>query len=221
MKASLSFDFVVFGLRGRSLQIMLQNQPDAAVWSLISGDKLPGDDLDQGAKQLVEARTGLTDLYLEQVSALNGHESYSFQKAVRIVYFVLAKIDGGDPYQSQQPPDCQWFRVDQLPELAPGDLVKLNKALRYLQHRLRLEPIGFELLPYKFSLTQLQMLYEAVFQTSLDTRNFRKKITKVYLLEKLEEKQLGVQHRAAHLYRFNKDIYYRINGDRFAWDIVA
>jgi hypothetical protein len=113
----------------------------------------------------------------------------------------------------------QWFPVDQLPELGYDHRQIIDKALETLRNKLRHEPVAFELLPEKFSMGQLQKLYEAIMGTTFDRRNFRKKVLQMKYLMQLDEKQADVKHRAGWLYRFDKELYEKTRRERFDFSI--
>ena len=128
-------------------------------------------------------------------------------------------IDNTSVTLSLKERNVKWFPVSNLPELGFDHQEILNKALEKLRSKIRSEPIGFELLPEKFSITHLQKLYESILGTNLDRRNFRKKVLQMKYIIPLDEKQTGVKHKPAQLFLFSKDVYERTKRERFDFTI--
>ena len=138
---------------------------------------------------------------------------------VSVGYFALVRLSDHRLQAATDATDARWFDVQKLPKLAFDHAKILKMAKERLQGKVRYQPIGFELLPKKFTLRQLQQLYEVVLERELDKRNFRKKILSMGILKELEEMESGVAHRAARLYRFNKTNYQELTRQGFNFEI--
>ena len=218
----LTVDCVVFGLDDDRLEVLLIERghpPFRGHWAIPGGFVDPPESLEDAARRELEEETGLRDLYIEQLYTFGdpgrdprGHTvSVAYYGLVRLAHHAVA---GGDDAR-----DARWFAVDDLPRLAFDHDRTLDVALARLKAKVRYQPIGFELLPRKFTLSQLQRLYETLLQTRLDKRNFRKKLLGMGLLVELRETQRDVAHRAARLFRFDKRAYRRLTRRGFNFEI--
>ena len=140
-------------------------------------------------------------------------------RVVTVAYFALVKIEDYSPKPGPKASDAQWFPIKKLPKLPFDHNEIISYALRRLKQRVRIRPIGFELLPQKFTLSQLQNLYETILGITLDKRNFRKRILGMGVILQLPEMQKGVPHRAAKLYRFDKRKYDSLKEKGFNFEI--
>jgi 8-oxo-dGTP diphosphatase len=219
---SISIDCIIFGLDHRKLKVLFVKrsiEPAKGNWALPGGFVLEQEDLDQSARRTLEDLTGLRELYMEQVHTFGQVNRYPLRRVVTVAYYALINYTRDNLKAGPDASDIDWFDISELPGLVFDHQHILDTTLAFLRAKVRTEPIGFELLPPKFTLTQLQGLYEAVLGTSFDTRNFRKKILKMNLLLPLEETQTGVAHRAARLYTFNKEIYHKLKGKGFTFEL--
>ena len=166
----------------------------------------PLESLDKAAKRIVKQLIGLHDVYMEQLYAFGALDRDPGGRIVSVAYFSLIKINKHDRERVKEH-GAEWFSLSELPELIFDHSEMVKKALRKLRIRARTQPIGFELLPEKFTIPQLQSLYEAIYDTPFDKRNFRRKILSMGLLEKLEEKEKETSKKGAFYYRFNKKKY--------------
>jgi len=162
--------------------------------------------LDHAADRVLKQLTGLQNVYMEQLYAYGSVDRDPGERVVSVAYYALIKIEDYDKALVREN-DAHWCPISDIPELVFDHSTMVDKALRRLRRRARIQPIGFELLPEKFSLPQLQGLYEAIYQKELDKRNFRKKILSMDLLDKLEEKDKSSSKKGAFLYRFNPEKY--------------
>ena len=133
-------------------------------------------------------------------------------RVITVAYFAMIRLSGARELKpvTNYAKKAIWHPVDSLPELAFDHSAIFNKALQKIKRKIAYQPIAFELLPEKFTLTQLQSLYEAVLNKKLDKRNFRKKMLNYGILKELDEKQKGVSYRAAKLYKFDKRKYAKL-----------
>jgi 8-oxo-dGTP diphosphatase len=239
---NISVDCVIFGFDTRSLNILLVertliNREDNSVlftdYTLAGNHVLEGEDIDQAASRVLKGLTGLDSIYLEQFHTFGGTERLSKEKdkiwikslglniadqVITVGYYSLinssiVKLSG--PKERK----VKWFPVKELPELAFDHHAIFQKALERLRFKLSQEPIGFELLPQKFTLTQVQNLYESILGTQFDARNFRKKIAQMKYLIPLDEKQKGVRHKPAQYYIFSRDVYERTRKNKLDFSI--
>lgn len=176
-------------------------------WGLI-GTHLPTEeDLDGYAKKILQTATGLDNVYLKQVKTFGAPNRVPHYRVLTIAYYALINPDYHDLKLSPLAKSVKWFDIDNLPQVIFDVREIIEKALQKLREEAQYHPVGFHLLPEKFTLTQLQTLYEVILDKKLDTRNFRKKIQNMGLLIDTNEKQTNVAHRAAKLYSFDLSIY--------------
>jgi 8-oxo-dGTP diphosphatase len=232
----ISVDCVVFGFGSGKLKVLLVEREllgneDPAVYS--GKFKLPGslisdtEELETEAYRVLKDLTGLEKVFLRQFAVFGRplrlsnpndlewlRQTYGMpiERVVTIAYYSLIKIDDENLPGALLENSC-WVDIDKIPQLVFDHNHIVNEALAALRKELRTEPIGFELLPKKFSLRQLQTLYEVVFGMELDNRNFRKKLGKLEYLIPLPEKQKGVSHKPAQLYKFDKKLFLKLRKD--------
>ncbi|OZI08820.1 DNA mismatch repair protein MutT [Siphonobacter sp. BAB-5385] len=203
----LALDSIIFGFDGEGLKVLLVKRGiEAETWSLMGGWLQPNESLEDAACRIVFDLTGLTNVYLEQLYAFGNPTRDPITRTVSVAYFSLIKIDEFEGTLSSTF-QARWFSIYELPPLLfdHGDMVDL--ALKRLRYKAAQHPIGFELLPEKFTIPQLQKLYEAIYNTEFDKRNFSRKILSTNLLTKLDEKQKGYSRRGAYLYQVNSNKY--------------
>ncbi len=209
-KCLVALDSIIFGFDGNDLKLLLvKRSPTPLItetWSLMGGWLNPDENLEAAANRILFELTGLHDLYLEQLYTFGDINRDPIQRTVSIAYFSLINIEHYDSKISNAH-HAQWFPVSALPESILFDHGSMiEAAIQKLRYKAALHPLGFELLPEKFTLPQLQKLYEAIFQTTFDKRNFSRKILSTHLLIKLDEKQKSSK-KGAFLYRVNSEKY--------------
>ena len=218
---NVSVDCVVFGFDGDGLNVLLIEQKDVGQRMRLA---LPGDlvldeeSLHEAAQRVLWELTGLEGVYLHQCGAfgdpnrvrdvkdlawLQSYRENPQARVITVAYFALLKSEDFNPHASSFAERVFWQPVYQVPELAFDHNAIFSQALRILRKEMRHRQVGHELLPEKFTLSQLQTLHEAIFGEMLDKRNFRKKIIKEKWVLPLEEKQKGVVHKPARLYEIN------------------
>lgn len=176
-------------------------------WGLI-GTHLPQEeDLDAYAKKILQIATGLDNVYLKQVKTFGSLNRVPHYRVLTVAYYSLINPDYHDLKLSPIAKSVKWFDINNLPDIIFDVNEIIDTSLKKLREEAQYHPVGFHLLPEKFTLTQLQTLYEVILNEKLDTRNFRKKIMNMGLLVDTNEKQTNVAHRAAKLYSFDIDIY--------------
>lgn len=221
-KSAFSVDNVIFGFDDGDLKVLLiyrGAEPYAGKWALPGDLVYPNEDLDTAAERVLEQLTGLRGVYLEQVKTFGAVNRHPLGRVITIAYYSLIKISDYAVTPASFAQSASWHSVSHAGHLAFDHNEILDTCLRRLKHKVRMEPIGFELLPPKFTLTELQHLYESILETEFEKRNFRKKILAMNLLHDLNEVQEGVAHRPAKLYRFDKRRYEEFVSEGFSFDL--
>ncbi len=220
-RAALAVDIVVFGL-DEDLQVLLIKrdlEPFQGKWALPGGFVRLDETLEEAARRELDEETGVSRLYLEQLHTFGDLGRDPRERVVSVAYYALVKLSDHRVKAATDAREAAWFSVDDLPRLAFDHDKILQAALVRLKSKVRVQPIGFELLPPKFTLSALQRLYESVLERSLDKRNFRKKVLSMGFLEDLDEVEQDVAHRAARLYRFDKKRYQELTRDGFHFEL--
>jgi 8-oxo-dGTP diphosphatase len=223
-KSAFSVDNVIFGFDGSELKVLLIQRgaaPFKGKWALPGDLVYPNENLDTAAERVLEQLTGLRGVYLEQVKAFGAVNRHPLGRVITIAYYSLIKISDFAVTPASFAQSARWHAVSEVEELAFDHNEILKTCLKRLKHKVRTEPVGFELLPPKFTLTELQQLYDAILNLpkKLDKRNFRKKILSMNLLVELPELQEGVAHRPAKLYQFDREKYEQFVSEGFSFDI--
>ena len=223
-RAALTVDCVVFGLdlEEENLKVLLiqrDMEPYAGKWALPGGFVNINETLDDAALRELTEETGMHDLYLEQLYTFSEIDRDPRERVVSVAYFALVKLQNHSLKADTDARDVAWFAIQDIPKLAFDHEKILDAALKRLRGKVTYHPVGFELLPEKFTLTQLQLLYEIILERKLDKRNFRKKIIALGLLEELDEIEKDVAHRAARLYRFDRTGYEKMSEEGFSFSI--
>jgi 8-oxo-dGTP diphosphatase len=223
-RPALTVDCVVFGLDEEDLKVLLIQRelpPFKDRWALPGGFVRIEESVDDAARRELREETGLTlnDLYLEQLYTFGDVGRDPRGRVVSVAYYALVNLADHRVQAATDARDAAWFSVSDTPSLAFDHDEVLAAALGRLKGKVRYQPIGFELLPPKFTLSQLQRLYETVLERPLDKRNFRKKILSMGVLVETDEVQQDVAHRAARLYRFDEDKYRRLKKKGFNFEI--
>ena len=238
---NLSVDCVVFGFDHNTLRVLLTKRelrdPDTdkvlfVDYTLQGHHVLVNEDLDKAAARVLKDKTGLEGIYLEQFQTFGKTGRMDAEKdklwvkktgmniadhVITIGYLSLVDSDKIKP--DQQHPDTQWFPVSGLPDLGFDHTKIIEKALERLRIKVSMEPIGFELLPEKFTITQMQHLYEAILGRKFDRRNFRKKVAQMKYMIPLNEKQKGVAHKPAQVFIFSRDVYERTKKEKLDFSV--
>lgn len=218
----LSVDSVIFGFEEASLKVLLIKrsiEPSFGMWALPGGFIRYDENIDKASARVLEERTGVKGLFMEQLGAFGEVDRFPLGRVVTVVYYALVKPGQYRINPGPDASDARWFDVKELPDL-PFDHLKIaQKSLSRLRQKLKYKPIGFNLLPDKFPLLALQELYEAIFDVEFDKPNFRRKIMKMNLLIPLQEKQIGVAHRSARLYKFDKQRYDSLTEKGFIFEM--
>ncbi len=205
---AVTTDCVIFGFDGTRLQVLLVQrgiEPYKGRWAFPGGFLKMDESCEQGALRELQEETGLTGAYIEQFHAFSDPNRDPRERVITIAYYALVKIQqvqGGDDADR-----ADWFALDEVPPLAFDHDMILREALKRLRERIHFEPVGFELLPEKFTMKQLQNLYEAILDVRFDRRNFTKKMLHFNILTQLDETTRPTPKREAFLYSFNQESY--------------
>lgn len=221
---SLSLDCVIFGFHDNQLKVLLLKMKNASQWSLPGGFIFKSEDVDEAAKRVLKERTGLSKIFLHQFNVFgrpkrsdsNFHrqvlrkegielkdDHWLLRRFVTIGYYALVEYSVVNPKPDNFSEICTWREVDDLPELMMDHRNIVEKALQTVRQNLNSHPIGYNLLPAKFTMPQLQKLYETILGKKLDRRNFQRKILSYGILKRLKEVKKGGAHKAPYLYNFD------------------
>lgn len=209
-RPAVAVDCVVFGYDGELLKVLLIKrgiQPFLGQWALPGGFVRIDESLDAAARRELKEETNLEDVFLEQLYSFGRVDRDPRERVISVTYFALVNLINRRPKADTDAAEAVWWDIGKIPDLAFDHRHILDSALNRLRGKINYEPVGFELLPQKFKLSQLQHLYEVILDRKLDKRNFRKKILRLDVLEDLNEIEQHVAHRAARLYRFDKTKY--------------
>lgn len=216
-KIFVALDCIIFGFDRSGLKLLLIKrdfEPEKGNWSLMGGFLEKDESLDEAAVRILHDLTGLENVYLEQLYGFGGVGRDPVERTISIAYYALINIREHDK-ELVEKYSARWFPIDGLPDLIFDHEEMVEAAKARLQYKASHQPVGFELLPEKFTLPELQILYEAIYETTLDKRNFRRRILSMDVLVKTDEKQKKYSKKGAYLYRFDEDKYHSKvdNGD--------
>lgn len=211
-----SIDCLIFGFDEGELKILLierNEEPFKDLWALPG--YLVGNDeaITHAAERILYELTGLRDIFMDQFYVFGEVDRHPQGRVVTVAYYALIRINGVKDLKpvTGYAKSAEWFNINNLPEVLAFDHRSIfDKGFERIKQKISYEPIAFELLPEKFSLTQLQSLYEVILNKKLDKRNFRKKMLNYGILKELDEKEKGVSYRAAKLYRFDRRKYAKL-----------
>ena len=203
----IAVDCIIFGFDGRTLKALLIKrgfEPESGKWSLMGGFVKKDESVEAAAFRILEVLTGLTDIYLEQLFSFGDVERDPGGRVISIAYFALIKIDDYSAGLMREH-NAKWFDIKRIPSMIFDHKKMIRMAKERLRQKVVSHPIGFELLPSKFTLPQLQNLYEAIYETDFDKRNFSRKILSLHILRKLDEKEKLFSKKGAYYYMFDHD----------------
>ncbi|MBK8206458.1 MAG: NUDIX hydrolase [Planctomycetes bacterium] len=212
-RPALTVDCVVFGLDDTDLKVLLIQRgiaPFKGSWALPGGFVHVDETLEEAARRELEEETGLRNVFLEQLYTFGELKRDPRERIVSVAWYALVNLRDHKVQAATDAGEAAWFSLDDLPTLAFDHAAILDTAQQRLRGKVRYVPIGFELLPRLFTLTQMQRMYEKILDRALDKRNFRKKVLGMGVLEETDQVQQDVAHRAARLYRFNEAAYKRM-----------
>ncbi|HEY8510306.1 MAG TPA: NUDIX domain-containing protein [Cyclobacteriaceae bacterium] len=206
-------DCIIFGFDGRQLKVLLVKrsfEPEAGRWSLVGGFVNAGESVNDAAARILKRLTGLDNIYMEQLHCFGDVNRDPAARVVSVAYYALINIaDYSRQLNLEHEP--HWFSLKELPDLIFDHSQMVKLAVERLQQKVATHPVGFELLPRKFTLPQLQNLYEAIYQAKLDRRNFSRKILSLGILKKLDEKEKESSKKGAFLYVFDRKRYEQLS----------
>lgn len=205
----MAVDCIIFGFDRENLKLLLIKrdfEPERGSWSLMGGFLDKEESLDDAASRVLAKLTGLKEVYLEQLSGFGEVDRDPVERTVSIAYYALINKDDHDKDLVEEY-GARWFPVDNYPDLIFDHNEMVEQAMARLKYKASHQPVGFELLPKRFTLPELQQLYEAIYQTSLDKRNFRRRIISTGVLNKTDEKQKKYSKKGAFLYEFDEEKY--------------
>ncbi|MDO6470364.1 NUDIX domain-containing protein [Maribacter sp. 1_MG-2023] len=208
-KVLLAVDCIIFGFYQEELKILLVQrdfEPAKGEWSLIGGFLKKEEDLDAAATRILNHLTGLNNIYMDQVHSYSKLDRDPEERTISVSYFALIDIAHHCKDLLKQNP-IKWFDLKDCPELIFDHNGMVKDALKLLQNKISNKPIGFELLPEKFTMRQLQKMYEAILDTELDKRNFINKFNSFDLLKKTNEKDMSSSKKGAFLFEVDEDKY--------------
>ena len=221
-RPALTVDCVVFGFDEGDLKVLLIRRdadPFRGKWALPGGFVKMDESLEEAARRELREETGIERLYLEQLFTFGDVDRDPRGRVVTVAYYALVKLADYRVRATTDASSAAWFSLADVSRLAFDHNRILDTALVRLKGKVRYQPIGFELLPVKFALSELQHLYEVILEAPLDKRNFRKKILGTGLLIELEEIQQDVAHRAARLYKFDDRKYRQLIRGGFNFEL--
>ena len=205
----VGLDCVIFGFHEGELSLLLLKrnfEPAKGEWSLMGGFIRHDESIDEAAKRVLKELTGLENVYMEQIGIFGEIDRDPGERVISAVYYALININEYDR-ELVQKHNAHWVKINELPPLIFDHPQMVSRARELMKQKAEMEPIGFNLLPKLFTLTQLQSLYEAIFGEVIDKRNFRKKIAEMGFIEKTDKIDKSTSKRGAALYKFNSKAY--------------
>ena len=209
IKFYVAVDCIILGFRDNELYVLLYKrnfEPMLGQWSLMGGFVKSGESINEAASRVLTDCTGIDNLFMEQIGAYGDVTRDLGERVISVAYYSLVNMNAfcSDVLQKH---NAEWVKIEDVPNLIFDHNQMIKDTLSILKRRAATRPIGFNLLPENFTLPQLQSLYEAIYQTTLDKRNFRKKLNAMDILEKLDIKDKKNSKRGAFFYKFNKVKY--------------
>lgn len=208
-KILLAVDCIIFGFDNEELKILLIKrdlEPRKGEWSLMGGFLKKSEVLDEAANRILKHLTGINNVYMEQLYTFSEVDRDPVERTLSVAYYALINLEDHNEELIKQY-SAQWFSISEIPELIFDHNKMVNRAIRRLRYKTTKDPIGFELLPEKFTMRQLQKLYEAILDEELDKRNFINKINSLDILVKLDEKDMNSSRKGSYLYSFDEVKY--------------
>lgn len=221
-RPAVTTDCIIFGYNQVSLNVLLIKrglEPFLNKWAFPGGFIEMNETAEESALRELKEETGLENVFTEQLYTFSDVERDPRGRVITIAYYALINQSLYSPVAGDDAKEAKWFNISEMPELAFDHKLVFKTALDRLKTKIRYEPIGFELLPEKFTLTELQKLYEVILEKEIDKRNFRKKLKKSEILIELNEKQKGVAHKAATFYKFSKNKYEELKNKGYDFNL--
>lgn len=211
----VAVDCIIFGFEKNNLRVLVQRraiEPFRGELSLMGGFVRDGENVDDAARRVLLERTGLENVYLEQVGAFGDVTRDKGARVISVCYYSLVNRNQCNDELNKKY-NGFWANLDSLPQLIFDHEQMLNKALTQLRHKISFSPVGFNLLPELFTLSQLQSLYEAILGEEIDKRNFRKRVNEMPFIEKTDNIDKTGSKRGAYQYKFNRETYNQNNNN--------
>ncbi|KGO85859.1 NUDIX hydrolase [Flavobacterium rivuli WB 3.3-2 = DSM 21788] len=218
---SITIDCVIFGFDNGSLEVLLVQHGEGirkGEWGLPGGWIKANEGIDAAAHRLLAELTGLDKIYLEQLKAFGETNRFPLGRVITIGYYAMIKKEDFNVKAGSTASDAKWYKIEDIPNLIYDHNEIFQYSLTNLRNRVKQTPVGFNLLPEKFTLFELMKLYEEILGIKMDKSNFRRKILHMKLLRPLDEKQKDVTHRAAKLYVFDEAIYEKLTQKGFNFE---
>lgn len=220
-RPALTVDCVVLGL-ARELEVLLVRrglEPFRGAWALPGGFVRVDESLEDAARRELAEEAGARDVYLEQLFTFGELGRDPRERVVSVAYYALVRAAAHEPRAGTDAAEARWYPVAHLPPLAFDHASIVDKALARLRGKVRYAPVGFELLPERFALRDLQHLYEQVLGRPLDKRNFRKKVLATGLVVETGALEEGLRHRPARLFRFDRERYLELEKTGYLFEV--
>lgn len=211
-KIYIATDCIIFGFDNESIKLLIfkrRVEPFKGKWSLIGSFVQEDEGVDEAAKRVLTEITGLENVFMQQLQVYGDVDRDPGSRCITIAQYALIRIEDQD-IELVEKHGAVWYDLHDLPDLVLDHNQLVQDALTQLRMRASYQPIGFKLLPEKFTIPSLQKLYESIYQKKVDDRNFRKKIFGLDVLTKLEEKDKSTSKRGAFLYKFNRQKYEKL-----------
>lgn len=221
-RPALTVDCVVFGIDQGDLKLLLIErdlEPFRGAWALPGGFVHVDETLEEAARRELAEETGIRSVFLEQLYTFGSVDRDPRERVVTVAYYALVNLKDHEIKASTDARDAAWFSAFEAQGLAFDHDMIIDMALTRLKGKVRYQPIGFELLPEKFTLSELKHIYDTILEVDLDKRNFRRKVLSTDLLVALDEVEKDVAHRAARLYRFDKSRYEKLSARGFLFEV--
>ena len=221
-KMYVATDCIIFGFDEGKLKLLIfkrRVEPLKDSWSLIGSFVKLDEDVDQAAKRVLSEITGLESVFMEELKSYGKAERDPGYRTISIAQYALIRLGAYDK-ELVEKHGAHWYEIEKVPNLVLDHNQMVSDALGRIKREARYKPIGFELLPEKFTIPQLQQLYEAIYQKELDARNFRKKVLSLNVLVKLDEKDKSTSRRGAFLYKFDYKNYQKLLESGYNFEIA-
>lgn len=214
-KVLVAVDCIIFGFDDEGLKLLLIKrdlEPEKGKWSLMGGFLKENETLGDAANRVLFKLTGLKNVYMEQLNTFSKVDRDPVERTISVAYYALINIGDHDK-QLTEKYSARWFSYNKMPQLIFDHNKMVNLAVQRLRYKASVQPVGFELLPEKFTMKQLQELYEAILDQPLDKRNFTKKINSLNVLVKLDEKDTESSRKGSFLYKFSRERFEKMTSD--------
>lgn len=221
-KMYVATDCIIFGFDEGKIRLLIfkrRVEPNKNHWSLIGSFVKLDEDVNEAAQRVLKEITGLDNIFMEELRTYGAADRDPGYRCISIAQYALIRINDYDR-ELVDKHGAHWYDIDKIPDLVLDHNQMVADALERLKQKARYQPIGFELLPEKFTIPQLQQLYEAIYQKELDARNFRKKVLSHNVLIKLDQKDKTTSRRGAFLYKFDHKTYKKLLKSGYDFEIA-